>query len=75
MLRRSYSSKKSHPSQNGDRICVQLKSNSETCCFPVVLLSAEHNLAALSKACGADGFISKPFDLEVLTQKVRETIG
>jgi CheY-like chemotaxis protein len=63
------------PNQNGDLICIQLKSNLETRCFPVVLLSAEFNLPALSEACGADGFISKPFDIEVLTQKVREMIG
>jgi len=63
------------PGQHGDKICAQLKSQLETRCFPVILLSAEFNLPALSKACGADGFISKPFDLEVLTDKIREMIG
>ncbi|MEZ2336332.1 two-component system response regulator [Mucilaginibacter sp. RCC_168] len=63
------------PGQNGALICSQLKSHSATRCFPVVLLSAEFNLPALSKACGADGFISKPFDLEVLMEKVREIVG
>lgn len=28
------------PGQNGDRICLRLKSDAETRCFPVVLLSA-----------------------------------
>jgi two-component system response regulator VicR len=63
------------PGENGDKICLLLKSCLETRCFPVILLSAEFNLPALSKACGADGFISKPFDLDVLTGKVREMIG
>jgi two-component system response regulator VicR len=62
------------PGQNGDEICVQLKSQPDTRCFPVILLSAENDLAARSKACGANGFISKPFDLQVLTEKVREMI-
>jgi two-component system response regulator VicR len=63
------------PGQNGDLICLRLKSKLETRNFPVVLLSAEFDLPSLSKACGADGFISKPFELEVLTGKVREMIG
>lgn len=63
------------PGHNGELICSQLKSHSATRCFPVVLLSAEFNLPVLSKACGADGFISKPFDLEVLIEKVRGMVG
>jgi two-component system response regulator VicR len=63
------------PNRNGDLICMQLKSQAETRCLPIVMLSAEFDLPALSKACGADGFISKPFDVEVLTAKVREMIG
>jgi two-component system response regulator VicR len=63
------------PGQNGDMICLWLKSQSDTRCFPVILLSAEFGLPELSKACGADGFISKPFDVPALTEKVREIIG
>jgi two-component system response regulator VicR len=63
------------PGRHGDKICVQLKARSETRCFPVVLLSAEFDLPAISRASGADGFISKPFDLSVLTDKVREMVG
>jgi len=62
------------PGRNGDMICLRLKSESSTSCFPVILLSAEFGLPELSKACGADGFISKPFDLELLTKKVHEMI-
>jgi response regulator RpfG family c-di-GMP phosphodiesterase len=47
----------------------------ETRYFPVVFLTAEFDLPALSKAYGVDGFISKPIDLVVLTNKVRELIG
>jgi two-component system response regulator VicR len=62
------------PGQNGDMICLGLKSALATSCFPVLLLSAEFDLPTLSNACGADGYISKPFDIDALTIKVREMI-
>lgn len=63
------------PGQNGDRICLRLKSDAQTRCFPVVLLSAENDLAAISKTCGADGFLAKPFDIAALQQKVVDIIS
>lgn len=63
------------PGQNGDRICLRLKSDVNTRCFPIILLSAEHDLQAISEACGADGYLNKPFDVGTLTQKVRDMIG
>jgi two-component system response regulator VicR len=63
------------PGENGDMICRRLKSVAETRRFPVILLSAEFGLPELSKACGADGFISKPFDLDLLKEKVGEMLG
>jgi two-component system, OmpR family, response regulator VicR len=63
------------PGQNGDAICLQLKSDIHTRSFPVILLSAENDLRALSKACGANGFLSKPFDMTTLLCKVRDMIG
>jgi two-component system, OmpR family, response regulator VicR len=62
------------PGQNGDAICQQLKSDADTRCFPVLLLSAENDLHALSAACGANGFLSKPFDMKVLICRVRDMI-
>jgi two-component system response regulator VicR len=63
------------PGQNGDMICRRLKSVPATRRFPVILLSAEFGLAQLSEACGADGFISKPFDLSLLKETVGEMLG
>lgn len=63
------------PGQNSDMICMLLKSDTETCCFPVFLLSAENDLAAISKSCGANGFLNKPFDAAALKQKVRDMTG
>jgi len=63
------------PGQNGDLICLGLKSHSDTCRFPVILVSAELNLPELSRACGADGYIRKPFDLNILIEDVQKMIG
>lgn len=62
------------PGQNGDALCLQLKSDEGTRCFPVILLSAENDLCALSKACGANGFLSKPFDVSALLCQVKTMI-
>jgi two-component system, OmpR family, response regulator VicR len=62
------------PGKNGDAICLQLKSDADTRCFPVMLLSAEDDLSTLSNACGANGFISKPFDMTTLLRQIRNLI-
>lgn len=56
--------------QNGDAICARLKSQPDTKHLPVVLLSAEKDLAGISRSCGADGWIAKPFDIARLTSAV-----
>jgi two-component system response regulator VicR len=61
--------------QNGIAICRRLKSQTTTKDLPVVLLSAEANLAQLSRACGADGWVSKPFDVAHLTFKVHQLLN
>jgi two-component system response regulator VicR len=57
--------------RNGAEICAQLKSGWETHDLPVVLLSAEAGLMQISKNCGADGYIGKPFDLHDLCHKIK----
>jgi len=63
------------PGKNGNILCLHLKSHLETSCFPVILLSAEYDLPAISKSCGADDFMGKPFDITALTEKIRGMIG
>jgi two-component system response regulator VicR len=57
--------------QNGTDICIKIKSQKETCHVPVILLSAEDNLAIITKECGADAFVIKPFDIAYLAEKVQ----
>lgn len=61
--------------RNGASICLALKSGWQTQNLPIILLSAEAELKQISKDCGADGYIAKPFDLEDLIYKVNIMIS
>src|ERR1700754_5023233 len=56
----------------GGDYCRQIKENPGTNHIPVILVSAVANLKEVAKAAHADGYISKPFDLDYFEQKVRE---
>jgi len=55
---------------DGRTICRKLKSNKETMHIPVIMFSAHPGAAASILEYGADDFISKPFDVTNLLQKV-----
>lgn len=61
------------PGMRGDEWCEELKSNFETSHIPVILLTAiadkDQRLHGLS--VGADDYITKPFDIELLLIKIR----
>lgn len=59
---------------DGRTICRQLKSNAETRHIPVIMFSAHPGAAASITEYGANDFISKPFDVNHLIQKVKEQI-
>ncbi len=60
------------PKMSGRQLCMNLKKNIETCHVPVILLtglgSKEHIIEGLE--CGADDYIVKPYDYELLTSKI-----
>lgn len=47
---------------DGKEICKKLKTDKKTQSIPVLLISASTQLRSTVKECGADGFLSKPFD-------------
>ncbi|RNL56646.1 response regulator transcription factor [Pedobacter jejuensis] len=51
------------PDGDGLRICNQLKNQPKTSHVPVVMMSAHADISIMMAQCKADGFISKPFDL------------
>ena len=48
---------------DGRDLCRELKSNKKSRDLPILMLSANSELEAISEACGADGYLSKPFDM------------
>src|SRR5690349_13192856 len=47
---------------DGGTICQMLKNNTSTASIPILMFSANDNIDQITKECGADGFIRKPFD-------------
>jgi CheY-like chemotaxis protein len=52
------------PEHGGDHATRELKFDPRTSHIPVILFSAVNNLEAITRSCGADGYIAKPFELE-----------
>lgn len=48
-----------------------LKSDAQYCDIPVILVSANSDIEELASKAGANGFLSKPFDLERLEEIVQ----
>lgn len=61
--------------KTGAQICADLKALALTSNLPVLLLSAETNLSLIAHNCGADGHVSKPFEITNLVDKVKELIS
>jgi two-component system phosphate regulon response regulator PhoB len=63
------------PDGNGIDICNKLKSTTATENIPVLLMSANTNIAIISSESKADDFISKPFDIDDFVSRVRKLLN
>jgi DNA-binding response OmpR family regulator len=61
--------------QDGRDIARQLKSQEDTKGVPIVLISATRGVERSCAACGADEFLAKPFEIDVLLARVRHYLG
>lgn len=61
------------PGMHGDVWCSQLKKNIDTSHIPVILLTAnsDYQSQMQSLSLGADDYITKPFDINILLLKIR----
>lgn len=61
------------PKINGYEVCRRLKRSPETQNIPVLLFtaSAGPNIKGKARACGADNYITKPFDAADLVGKIK----
>ncbi len=55
---------------DGSQVARQLKARETTRQIPILMLSAHPDAGREAQAAGADGFLSKPFDLDVLLKTV-----
>lgn len=64
------------PEMNGIEFCQLIKSKIEFCHIPILLLTAKNKEEDRAEAyeSGADGFISKPFNLAVLHARIKNLI-
>lgn len=60
---------------DGRDICMRLKRDTETKDVPIVMISAHPDAGSISKQCGADDFLSKPFGAGELLSKVQANIA
>lgn len=60
---------------DGRDICRFLKSSPTTKHIPVIMVSATKNIEQIAKDCGADDFITKPFQMEHLLAIVAKYIN
>jgi signal transduction histidine kinase/DNA-binding response OmpR family regulator/ligand-binding sensor domain-containing protein len=65
------------PGIQGDELCRRIKDNADTAWLPVILLTAKGNkefmIDGLRK--GADDYIAKPFDTEILASKIESVLA
>lgn len=64
------------PMLNGDQKVRLLKEREKSRDIPVLLMSSKpvDELAALSRSAGADGYIQKPFNRDVLLERVHKVL-
>lgn len=60
---------------DGGTVCQLLKTNKTTADIPVIMFSANENVATIAEHCGADGFIKKPFDSAKFNKAIRDILN
>jgi DNA-binding response OmpR family regulator len=67
------------PKKNGFQACLEIKSSEHGRATPVMLMSAVYrnleSAGARATTAKAEGFLLKPFDLDVLLECVHELVG
>lgn len=60
---------------NGNAICTKMKADEKYKHIPVIMFSANRDTQQIAMECGADGFLSKPFDIKELMELVKKYVG
>ena len=57
---------------NGHDICKNLKSTEDFKRIPVIMISANRDMEKISRDCGADDYVAKPFEITELLNKIEK---
>lgn len=60
------------PGDDGAGLCRTIKSRSDTANIRCLMWSSVPNLAAIAKSVGAEGWLQKPTDIDVLVRRIKE---
>jgi len=63
------------PDGNGIDICEKMKKESKTDAIPIMMMSANYQNNDIRQQCGAEEFISKPFDINNFVNKVNRHLA
>jgi DNA-binding response OmpR family regulator len=65
------------PAMSGEEVCAALKADQRTAAIPVVLLSAHASEREIVEGfgAGADDYLTKPFDLDELDERLRRLVA
>jgi DNA-binding response OmpR family regulator len=62
------------PDGSGIALCEEIKNNVHNKNVPVIIMSAHAHLKNITITCQPDVFVPKPFDIDQLLVKVRDTV-
>lgn len=62
------------PGINGEQLVEALKGNPETHDTPVIIISASRDGSTIARQSGANDFLEKPFDIDMLTERVKQYV-
>jgi len=62
-------------SQPGHRLCRKIKNIPVLAATPVIILSTANDIELIVKECDANDYISKPFDIEQMVDKVLRIVN
>jgi len=60
---------------DGRAVCQQLKSQEETRCIPIILLSAHTDAQQIMRDAGANDFLAKPFEMTDLLELIEKYLA
>jgi DNA-binding response OmpR family regulator len=60
--------------KEGHMLCKEIKMMHATQHIPVIILSTSVDIKEIAKNCDADGYISKPFDIDEVVKEVKRVL-